>query len=222
MGCVQKALLADLGTRDDATVVSRLEPTTMDTSSELPEVFRWLPGWLEPAEAGRLLELLLAEIPWEDHVVTIVGRQVPVPRRVAFYGPFPYTYSGIVHPARPPPAVVAKLRDRIESVSGHPFNSVLMNLYRSGSDSVSWHSDDDYPHGGHPAVASLSLGETRRFRIAHKRRADERYAIDLTAGGLLLMDGTSQLDYRHALPKSAKATGVRINLTFRHMTAPNV
>lgn len=194
----------------------------MDTSSGLPDVFRWLPGWLEPAEAGRLLELLLVEIPWEDHAVTIVGREVPVPRRVAFYGPYPYTYSGIVHPARPLPAVVAELRGRIESVSGHPFNTVLMNLYRSGSDSVSWHSDDDYPHGGHPAVASLSLGETRRFRINHRRRAQERHAIDLTAGGLLLMTGTSQTDYRHALPKSAKAQGRRINLTFRHMAAPNV
>jgi len=193
----------------------------MDTSPALPDVFRWLPGWLEPAEAGRLLELLRVEIPWEDHAVTIVGRAVPVPRRVAFYGPFPYAYSGIVHPARPLPAVVAVLRDRIESVSGHPFNTVLMNLYRSGSDSVSWHSDDDYPHGGHPAVASLSLGETRRFRIAHKRRADERYAVDLTAGGLLLMTGTSQTDYRHALPKSPKALGVRVNMTFRHMAASN-
>jgi len=70
-------------------------------------------------------------------------------------------------------------------------------------------------------VASLSLGETRRFRIAHKRRADERYAIELTAGGLLLMTGTSQSDYRHSLPKSAKAPGARINLTFRHMAGAN-
>lgn len=221
MGCVQKVLLADLRTRDGATVVSHAEPTTMDTSSQLPDVFRWLPGWLEPAEAARLLELLLVEIPWEDHAITLVGREVPVPRRVAFYGPFPYTYSGIVHPALPPPGVVAELRDRIELVSGHPFNTVLMNLYRSGSDSVAWHSDDDYPHGGHPAVASLSLGETRRFRIAHRRHAQERHALDLTAGGLLLMTGTSQTDYRHALPKSTKARGPRINLTFRHMAAPN-
>jgi len=193
----------------------------MDTSSGLPDVFRWLPGWLEPAEAGRLLALLLVDIPWEDHAVTIAGREVPVPRRVAFYGPFPYTYSGIVHRARPLPAAVAELRDRIQSVCGHPFNTVLMNLYRSGSDSVSWHSDDDYPHGGYPAVASISLGETRRFRIAHRRHAQERHSIDLTAGGLLLMTGPSQTDYRHALPKSAKAHGRRINLTFRHMSGPN-
>ena len=194
----------------------------MDTTAALPAVFRWLPGWIEPGEARRLLEILLVEIPWEGHAVTIAGRKVPVPRRVAYYGPFPYAYSGIVHPARVLPPVIAALRDRVEDVTTRPFNTVLMNLYRSGSDSVSWHSDDDYPHGGHPAVASLSLGETRRFRIAHKRRPGERYAIDLTAGGLLLMDGSSQLDYRHALPKSTKAVGARINLTFRHMAAPNV
>jgi alkylated DNA repair dioxygenase AlkB len=194
----------------------------MDSTAMLPANFRWLPGWIEPGEAGQLLASLLAETPWEDHALTIAGREVPVPRRVAYYGPFPYTYSGIVHPAHALPPVIAGLRDRVEAVSGQPFNTVLMNLYRSGSDSVSWHSDDDYPHGGHPAVASLSLGETRRFRIAHKRRPGERHAIDLTAGGLLLMDGTSQRDYRHALPKSAKAVGARVNLTFRHMAASNL
>ena len=194
----------------------------MDTSAELPTSFRWLPGWIEPGEAARLLEILGVETPWEDHTVSIIGRTVLVPRRVAYYGPFAYAYSGIVHPARALPPLIAGLRDRIEEVSGQPFNTVLMNLYRSGNDSVSWHSDDDYPHGGHPAVASLSLGETRRFRIAHKRHAAERYAIDLTAGGLLVMSGTSQVDYRHALPKSVKAVGARINLTFRHMAASNL
>jgi alkylated DNA repair dioxygenase AlkB len=190
-------------------------------AAALPSDFRWIPGWLEPGEAGHLFELLLAETPWEDHSLTIAGRQVPVPRRVAFYGPFPYAYSGIVHPARLLPREVEALRARIEQTAGQPFNTVLMNLYRSGSDSVSWHSDDDYPHGGDSAVASLSLGGARRFRIAHKRSA-ERYTLDLTPGGLLIMGGTSQLDYRHALPKSAKADGPRINLTFRHMAGSNL
>src|SRR5262249_20236477 len=154
-------------TQDPDTVVWERMPSLMDTTAALPAVFRWLPDWIEPVEAGRLLETLLVEIPWEDHAVTIAGRKVPVPRRVAYFGPFSYTYSGIVHPARALPPVIATLRDRIQDVTARPFNTVLMNLYRSGIDSVSWHSDDDYPHGGHPAVASLSLGETRRFRIAH-------------------------------------------------------
>jgi len=192
------------------------------TTSVLPADFRWLPGWMKPEEASALFEQLLAETSWEDLSLTIAGRRVAVPRRVAFHGPFPYAYSGIVHPARALPPVIDAVRARIEETAGHPFNTVLMNLYRSGSDSVSWHSDDDYPHGGHPAVASLSLGGQRRFGIAHKRHPAERHAVDLTSGGLLIMSGNSQRDYRHALPKSAKDHGPRINLTFRYMARSNL
>jgi alkylated DNA repair dioxygenase AlkB len=187
--------------------------------SVLPPDFRWVPDWLAPDEASELFVRLETEIPWEEHTVTIAGRRIPVPRRVAFYGPHAYAYTGIVHPARPLPPIVDGLRRRIETAVGHPFNTVLMNLYRSGADSVSWHSDDDYAHGGHPAVASLSLGATRRFRIAHKRRRGESYGVDLTPGSLLVMEGACQLDYRHALPKTVAVSRVRINLTFRHMIA---
>jgi len=189
---------------------------------ELPEGFRWFPGWLEPAAADALFRALVDETPWEDPVVRIAGRVVAMPRRVAFYGPFVYAYSGVLHPARPLPSCIEDVRRRIEATAGQPFNSVLMNLYRSGADSVSWHSDNDYPHGGHPAVASLSLGATRRFRIAVKRRASGSIVLDLTSGGLLLMEGRSQEDYRHALPKSASANGTRVNLTFRYMAKTNV
>jgi alkylated DNA repair dioxygenase AlkB len=144
-----------------------------------------------------------------------------MPRRVAFFGPHDYAYSGLLHPARPLPPWLDDLRRRVEAAAGQPFNTVLANLYRTGADSVSWHSDDDYPHGGHPAVASLSLGATRRFRVAHRRERERRHALDLTAGGLLVMTGRSQLDWRHALPKSATAAGARVNLTFRYMAASN-
>jgi alkylated DNA repair dioxygenase AlkB len=188
----------------------------------LPADFRWIPGWLDEARAAALFDKVVTEAAWEDPILRVAGRAIPMPRRVAFYGPYDYAYSGWHHPARPLPAWLDEPRRRIEEASGHPFNCVLVNLYRSGSDSVSWHSDDDYPHGGHPAVASLSLGAPRRFRIASRRRADERHAIELTSGGLLIMEGRSQEEYRHALPKSASATGARINLTFRHMAASNV
>jgi alkylated DNA repair dioxygenase AlkB len=183
----------------------------------LPDDFRLIPGWLDSGEAGALFDRLRVEIPWEEHTVVIAGRPIAVPRRVAFFGPQAYAYTGIVHPARPLPPVVEELRRRVEEASGHRFNTVLMNLYRDGADSVSWHSDDDYPHGGHPAVASVSLGATRRFRIAHKRRRAETYSVDLTSGSLLIMAGASQLEYRHALPKTTTVRDARINLTFRHM-----
>src|SRR4051812_11036564 len=104
------------------------------TNEGLPPQFRWIQGWVEPEEAERLFEALLAGTPWEDHVLTMAGRQVRVPRRVAFYGPFPYAYSGILHPARLLPPEIDALRVRIEKTAGQPFNTVLMNLYRSGSD----------------------------------------------------------------------------------------
>jgi alkylated DNA repair dioxygenase AlkB len=189
--------------------------------AELPEDFDWRPGWLDAAAARALFDTALAETPWEDVSLRMAGRLVPMPRRVAFFGPFDYRYTGLLHAARALPVWLDDVRRRIEETARHPFNTVLMNLYRSGADSVSWHSDDDYPHGGHPAVASLSLGATRRFRIAHRRERDRRYAVDLTDGGLLLMTGRSQLDYRHALPKSATVTAPRINLTFRFMSGPN-
>jgi alkylated DNA repair dioxygenase AlkB len=178
--------------------------------------FELRPGWLAPAEADALFAALLAETPWEDPVFRMGARVIPMPRRVAFYGPYDYAYSGAVHPACPLPPRLDEVRRRIEATTGLRFNTVLMNLYRDERDSVSWHSDDDYPHGGNPAVASLSLGATRRFRVAH-RRAKESFGIDLANGDLLVMTGRSQVDYRHALPKSRLVTGARINLTYRFM-----
>jgi alkylated DNA repair dioxygenase AlkB len=183
----------------------------------LPPDFRWIPGWLDAARADALFATVAAEAAWEDPMLRIAGRAIPMPRRVAFYGPRDYAYSGLVHTARPLPGWLDALRRSVEETAGEPFNTVLLNLYRSGADSVSWHSDDDYANDGHPAVASLSLGATRRFRIASRRRKEERYAIDLTSGGLLVMAGRSQLDYRHALPRTRLAVGPRINLTVRFM-----
>jgi len=180
-----------------------------------------MPDWLAAGEADALYQQLHDETPWEDLVLRVAGRLVAMPRRVAYCGPHAYAYSGLIHEPRAVTPAIEAIRRRIEAAAGHPFNTVLMNLYRSGADSVSWHSDDDYPHGGHPAVASLSLGATRRFRIAGKRDASARYSVELTSGGLLLMEGRSQLDYRHALPKSTVVNGPRINLTFRFMAASN-
>ncbi len=188
-----------------------------------PPDFRWLPAALTPAEADAALAALVDETPWESHTFSIFGRTVAMPRRIAFYGPFPYAYSGLVHPARPLTPRLCALRERVEALSGHPFTCVLLNLYRDGQDAMGWHSDDDYPHGGHPAVASLNLGATRRFRVQAKRGPKPRdgFGLDLTHGGLLVMEGRSQQDWRHSVPRTARPVGVRVNLTFRHMAGPN-
>jgi len=97
------------------------------------------------------------------------------------------------------------------------FNSVLANLYRDGRDSMGWHSDDEPELGAQPAIASLSLGSTRRFVLKHRNDPSRKFALELPHGSLLLMRGATQANYRHALPRTARPVGPRINLTFRRI-----
>lgn len=186
----------------------------------LPPGLRLLPGVLEPGEADEHLLGLVAEIEWEDHVFTIFGRTVPMPRRIQLYGPHGYDYSGVHHPPRPLLPRLERLRARVEAAAGLPFNSVLCNLYRDGADSMGWHRDDDYPHGGQALVASLSLGATRRFLLKPRRGRHPSVGLDLAAGDLLLIDGEARTDWVHSLPRTSRPVGPRVNLTFRHMTGP--
>lgn len=103
-----------------------------------------------------------------------------------------------------------------EGLAGQRFNSVLLNLYRDGRDSVSWHADNEPGLGRNPVIASLSLGATRRFQLKH-RRSKERVRVDLTHGSCLVMAGATQHHWLHQIPKTARPVGPRINLTFRTM-----
>jgi len=100
--------------------------------------------------------------------------------------------------------------------TGAPFNSVGLNLYRDGRDSVGWHRDSDYAHGGQPDIASVSFGATRTFDL---RDTDERerFALELESGSVLLMTGAAVARWWHRVPKTSAATGPRVNLTYRHM-----
>jgi alkylated DNA repair dioxygenase AlkB len=184
--------------------------------AELPPGVRYLPGLLSPTEAAAAFDGLLAEITWEDHTFTIFGRTVPMPRRIQMYGPHGYRYSGLVHPPRPLLPRLDELRLRVEAATGLGFNSVLCNLYRDGRDSMGWHRDDDYAHGGQPAVASVSLGATRRF-LLRPVGGGRSTPVELEAGSLLVLDGEGRTAWEHALPRTSRPVGARINLTFRSM-----
>ncbi len=185
----------------------------------LPAGFQWFPDAFDEAERAAHLAGLLAETPWEDHVFQIFGRVVPMPRRIAFYGAHDYAYSGLVHRARPLTSRLEGIRARAEALSGARFNVVLLNLYRDGRDSMGWHSDDDYPCGARPEIASVSFGATRRFRL---RGEAGTAGFDLVAGGVLLMGVGTQRRWAHSIPKTRRPVGVRINLTFRFQVGPNI
>ena len=178
-------------------------------------------GWLSPAEASALFDALRGAIHWENHPVRLFGREIPSPRLSSWIGDphASYRYSGLVRAPRPWPAALVPLRSRLASDLGVEFDSVLANLYRDGRDAMGWHADDEPELGPAPVIASVSLGATRRFALRHRTGAP-RLALDLPNGSLLLMAGATQSNYRHALPRTARPVGERINLTFRRIAVP--
>lgn len=169
---------------------------------------------LAPSEADSAFLDLLDHVDWQQEQVFLFGRSVPTPRLTAWYGERGYSYSGIRHEPAAPIARIEALQSSIEEIAGRRFNSVLLNLYRDGRDSMGWHSDDEAVLGPEPEIASLSLGAVRRFHLKH-RTLDERVGLDLDHGSCLIMKGRCQACWRHQLPKTRREIGARINLTFR-------
>ena len=185
----------------------------MPTSSQpAPTCVQHHPGWL-PA-AGDVFARLSRSIAWEQHDITLFGRTSPTPRLTAWMGDAAYRYSGVLNEPTPWPAEVAAIRDRLVRELGVGFDSCLANLYRDGSDSMGYHSDDEPELGERPTIASLSLGDRRTFLLRH-RVSRERWSWLLGEGDLLVMTGESQSDYAHAVPKTRLPIGPRLNLTFR-------
>ncbi len=169
------------------------------------------------AESDALLADLTTHIAWEQKAIQFMGKQVMQPRLIAWYGDEgkSYRYSGLtVHPLPWTPTLLM-MKARVEAAAAMAFNSVLLNLYRDGQDSVGWHSDDEPELGTNPVIASVSLGVARNFQFKHKQKPDLKLSVELTHGCLLLMRGTTQHFWKHQIPKTKKVLGPRINLTFR-------
>jgi alkylated DNA repair dioxygenase AlkB len=188
---------------------------------DLPGADVRLAQFCDPDSAQHWFERLQSEVPWEHHRLRLFGRQVDAPRLSCWIGDADaiYTYSGTRFAPQPWTPACAELRDRLNTAYGGQFNSLLCNLYRDGRDSMGWHSDNEAELGRQPCIASLSFGASRRFRLRHRRDPELRLELELPSGSLLLMAGATQRNYRHDLPKTAVATGPRVNLTFRRIIA---
>jgi len=188
---------------------------------ELPDADVRLVQMFDPAEAQRWFERLRAEIPWQQHHIRLFGRQVPAPRLSCWLGDADavYTYSGMRYEPHAWSAHLAELRAAVCVLCAQSYNSALCNLYRDGRDAMGWHSDDEAELGPGPSIASLSLGAMRRFRLRHRSDPAVKLSIDLAPGSVLLMAGATQRNYRHELPRTSRAVGPRINVTFRTILA---
>lgn len=190
-----------------------MKPTTL----ELPDAeLSYFAGFLDPAQADRLLACLLHEIDWQSGRVRLFGREYPIPRLQAFQGDtgVHYRYSGQRLAATPWHPALLALKQQLEQLCQQPFNALLLNLYRDGEDAMGWHADNEPELGHCPLIASVSLGARRRFRLRHNRSRIS-HALELEHGSLLLMGGPTQHHWQHCLPRTRRCQQPRINLTFR-------
>jgi alkylated DNA repair dioxygenase AlkB len=175
----------------------------------------YIPDFYTAQEADALFTFLQRNVTWKQER----GRFNRLfPRLTALYADpgLVYKYSGVIYPALDWTPELDAIRRRVEVAAEAPFNSVLLNRYRDGNDSMGYHADAEPELGTNPIVPSLSFGAVRRFVLRHKKKKG-RLEFDLGHGSLLIMAGTLQHFWVHALPKTARPVGERINLTFRNL-----
>jgi len=175
----------------------------------------YVPGFIGKAESQALIEQWTAEFDWIRSEVHLFGRKVPIPRLNTWYGDRGYSYSGTRFEAKPWTPELSRLKRKIEAYSGLKFNCVLINWYRDGQDSMGWHSDNEASLGKSPQIASVSLGECRKFSLREISDKNNKRTIMLEDGSLLLMLGETQTLWQHSLPKTRTLMSSRLNLTFR-------
>jgi alkylated DNA repair dioxygenase AlkB len=171
-----------------------------------------------------LLESLRQTLPLGPQTIRLAGRDVLSPRLVSWHGDphASYRYSGRTFTPNPWTPELLIVKERVDTVVGLRFNSVLVNYYRDGRDSMGEHTDDEPELGPEPdniMIASVSLGGRRRFLLRHKR-SQIAHAFWLGDGNLLVMGGTTQRHYKHRVPRTTMPVGSRMNLTFRVIVAP--
>ncbi|WP_048331341.1 alpha-ketoglutarate-dependent dioxygenase AlkB family protein [Bizionia psychrotolerans] len=188
------------------------------TEFHLPqaELF-YLPHFYNPQKANKLFEVLKETISWQQDSITVFGKTHPQPRLTALYAnnEKPYSYANIIMQPKLLTSELQKIKIDIEKIAKAEFTSVLLNRYRTGTDSNGWHADNEKTLGKNPIIASLSLGAPRYFHFKHRTIKSEKHKLLLESGSLLIMAGEMQHHWLHQIPKTKKEVGERINLTFR-------
>ncbi|UYQ93397.1 alpha-ketoglutarate-dependent dioxygenase AlkB [Chitinophaga horti] len=175
------------------------------------------PQLFTAAESDTFFRRLQQETAWKQEPIKMFGKEVMQPRLTAWYGDADksYTYSGITMQPRAWNEVLTTIKTKVESAAQQVFSSALLNYYRNGQDSMGWHRDNEKQLGINPVIASVSFGAARTFKLRHYEKKAPVVSLELTHGSLLLMAGTTQHHWEHALPKTTKVQEGRINITFR-------
>lgn len=191
----------------DRAVEYFLENTTSD----------WMSVDWKSLSGPDLAAMDFTHIKWQQDHLKLYGKDIPLPRLTAWYGDTgkSYEYSGIKSDPHPWNEGLLRIKERVEGCAGHSFNCVLLNWYRDGQDSLSWHADDEKELGTNPVIGSANFGATREFLVRKNDDHSQKLSIPLKHGTLLVMQGEMQHFWQHSIPKRAKVSESRFNLTFR-------
>jgi alkylated DNA repair dioxygenase AlkB len=186
------------------------------------EDFAYIPGFLAGQQASDWFDELYAQVDWQQDEVNVFGKRHRIPRLHQWYGDpdAAYRWSGLEMQPRSWIEPLLAIRDLVSDYCRSDFNSVLLNLYRDGNDSMGWHSDDEPELGAYPTLAFVSLGAARDLHLRRKDGSTGTRSLRLEHGSLLIMSGSSQHDWQHALPKRKRVGEPRISLTFRQVVTP--
>ena len=167
----------------------------------------------------QLESIRFTNIFWKQDLISLYGKTMPLPRLTAWYGDKgkSYKYAGIKSEPNEWNKGLLYLKQEIERFADVKFNSVLLNWYRDGEDSLSWHADDEKELGINPVICSVNFGETRDFLLRRNIDKSQKITIPLEHGTLLIMRGELQHHWQHSVPKRKRVNGSRFNLTFRRI-----
>lgn len=176
----------------------------------------YVQNFFNKKEADAYFKILLDSIEWKQESMNMYGKQVNFPRLSAWYGEkeTSYRFSGITFSPLPWTQELVEIKKKIEPKAQTLFNSVLLNRYRDGKDSISWHTDAEKELGKNPVIASVNFGAERKFQLKHIESGD-KVELKLKHGSLLIMKGELQHYWKHQIPKTKIKVRERINLTFR-------
>lgn len=175
-----------------------------------PEYLEYRPGLIDGKTGDSLLAHFIDHTPWKQTTQKMWDKEYLTPRLTAWYGD-----TDKITGTMPWTPQLQSIREMVEPLAGIRFNSVLLNYYRDGNDSVAWHSDKESIMGSQPVIASVSFGQVRSFDIRNKADHKLHYSVRLEHGSFLLMKTGLQEGWEHRIAKSAKPMKARINLTFR-------
>lgn len=182
----------------------------------LPNGFSYQSRALSAQKSLDLFYYLQQNLCWQQPNVTVYNKTGPIPRLQCFISEnnieYGYSHSKLI--VEPWPDVLLAMRKRLERHLSQPLNSLLVNYYRDGNDTMGWHSDDEAELGHQPTIVCISLGAERVLKLKHKA-SNKVTNLKLHSGSCLIMSGNSQRDYLHAIAKQTTLAHPRISLTFR-------